>query len=49
MDELSMSPRQVPLVKQVVRDRSLTDAQELARRAFEMDSADAIRRAVSES
>lgn len=49
MDELSMSPRQVPLVKQVVRNWSLTDAQELARRALEMDSADAIRRAVSES
>lgn len=48
VDELSMSPRQIPSAKQVVRNWSQADAQELARRAIELDSADAIRQAVSE-
>lgn len=48
VDELSMSPRQIPSAKQVVRNWSQADAQELARRALEMDGADAIRRAVNE-
>lgn len=48
VDELSMSPRQIPSAKQVVRNWSLAKAQELARRALEMDGADAIRRAVNE-
>ncbi len=48
VDELSMSPRQVPSAKQVVRSWSLTDAQELSRLALEMDSADAKRQAFSE-
>ncbi len=46
--ELSMSPRQIPSAKQVVRNWSLADAQELTRHALELDGADAIRQAVSE-
>lgn len=46
VDELSMSPRQIPSAKQVVRSWSLADAQELARRVMEMDNGQAVRQAV---
>ncbi|MCQ3936410.1 MAG: phosphoenolpyruvate--protein phosphotransferase [Chloroflexi bacterium] len=48
VDELSMSPRQIPSAKQVVRNWSLADAQELARRALEMDNARAVRRMIGD-
>lgn len=48
VDELSMSPGMIPAVKQVLRDWSLSEAQELARKVQELDDAETIRQAVNE-
>ena len=41
--ELSVAPRQIPAVKQAVRSWSMEDAQALARKALELDGAQAVR------
>jgi phosphoenolpyruvate-protein kinase (PTS system EI component) len=46
VDELSMSPAQIPSAKQIVRKCSFTEARELAYRALEFDSAEVVRSAV---
>ncbi len=43
LDELSMHPAAIPLVKQVIRTVTMADAQRVARRALELDSAEAVR------
>jgi phosphoenolpyruvate-protein kinase (PTS system EI component) len=48
VDELSMASRQSPMAKQLIRNWSLKDAQSLARQVLELDTAEAIRRAVGE-
>lgn len=48
VDELSMAPRQIPLVKQVVRNWSIKDVQELMVQVLVLDDAVTIRRAVEE-
>lgn len=46
LDELSISPAQIPSVKQVIRKWSLADAQKLAKGALDLDSAEVVRNAV---
>jgi phosphoenolpyruvate-protein phosphotransferase len=48
VDELSMASRQSPMAKQLIRNWSLKDTQSLARQVLELDTAEAIRRAVGE-
>jgi phosphocarrier protein FPr len=47
VDELSMSPPSIPLVKQAVRRTSLSESRELARLALDLPSAAAVRALVS--
>ncbi len=46
VDELSMSPRQIPSAKQVIRNWSLKNARRIARRALQQDHGMAVRRLV---
>jgi phosphoenolpyruvate-protein kinase (PTS system EI component) len=46
VDELSMSPAQIPSAKQVIRQWSLAEAQRLAGQALDLDSAEAVRKTV---
>jgi phosphoenolpyruvate-protein phosphotransferase len=46
VDELSMSPAQIPGAKQIIRQWSLADAQKLAGQALDLDSSEAVRKTV---
>jgi len=46
VDELSMSPAQIPAAKNVIRNRIFGEAQNLARMALDLDSAEAVRKTV---
>ncbi|NOY98128.1 MAG: phosphoenolpyruvate--protein phosphotransferase [Chloroflexi bacterium] len=46
VDELSMSPVQIPSAKRVICNWSLVDAQKLAERVLDLDDAEAVRKAV---
>ena len=43
VDELSMSPPAIPMAKQIVRGRFVSQAQSLASQALQLDSAEAVR------
>lgn len=43
LDEFSITPRSVPLVKQVLRSYSMHDAREIARQALALENADEVR------
>jgi phosphoenolpyruvate-protein phosphotransferase len=43
VDELSMSPVQIPAAKRIIRECSFAEAQKLARGALDLDSAEAVR------
>ena len=49
VDELSISPAQIPTAKQIVRRCSYTEARELAQQALEMENAKVVRQAVNHS
>jgi hypothetical protein len=46
VDELSMSPAQIPSAKQIIRKWSLGNAKKLAQGALDLDGAEAVRKAV---
>ncbi len=46
LDEFSVNPPAIPVVKEIIRSTSISEAQELARAALEMDSSDAVRQLV---
>ncbi len=48
LDELSMSPANIPLAKHIIRTLSLSQAQDLARAALEVDSPDDVLRLAEE-
>ena len=49
IDELSMSPAQIPSAKQIIRKWSFTSAQNLAHQALDLDGAEAVRKATQQS
>ncbi|MDY7075670.1 MAG: phosphoenolpyruvate--protein phosphotransferase [Chloroflexota bacterium] len=48
LDEFSMNPPVIPLVKQIIRALTLDEAREIAQSALELDSPDAVRTLVRE-
>jgi len=48
IDELSMSPAQIPSAKQMIRNWSFANAQDLAHRALDLDGAEAVRKTVQQ-
>jgi phosphoenolpyruvate-protein phosphotransferase/dihydroxyacetone kinase phosphotransfer subunit len=49
VDELSMSPPSIPIAKEIVRDWSVSQAQSLAARALDLDSAETVRKLIKNS
>jgi len=49
VDELSMAPQRIPVVKAIIRQWSYTRAEQLARQALALSSATAVRALVRET
>ena len=49
VDELSMSPPSIPIAKEIVRDWSVSQAQSLAAKALDLDSAETVRTLIKNS